>query len=173
MIWLVLLCGFMGNMVHAAAVCSNQLQELYHHKNDNTHCLEIGYLLLLFTFEPQERAYMTQHTVLSNGMNQLTFIFEHASAGYNLLKRAQSCMSNGYRFTLKAHDNNLELVIVYDPRKIEVHHSSYTDLDLRRGFIIRFFDHELLNCINNKESYILQTAALGLSYPFNPIHLLV
>jgi len=169
---LVIVCGFVGSTVQAVMV-TNQLQELYHHKNDNTHCLEIAYLLLLFTREPGERAFMPQDKVLTNGMHQLTFIFEQASAGYNLLKRVKACMGDGYMITLDAQDKNLVLVIMYDPNKIEINYGSYTDLDLRKGFIIRFFDHRLLSHLSNKESYILQTAAMGVYHAFNPIHLLV
>ncbi len=169
----MLVFGCMTSNMQAAAICSNQLQEIYHHKNGDNHCLEIAYLLLLFTSEFPESAYSPQDKLLANGMHQLTFTFENASAGYNLLKRVQACQGDGYMINLHAHQNSLVLVIVYDPNKIEVRYDSYTDLDLRKGFIVRFFDRTLLSRINNKESYILQTAAMDMYHAFNPIRLLV
>jgi hypothetical protein len=171
MIWLVLVFGCMGSSVQAM-VC-NQLQEIYHHKNGANHCLEIAYVLLLFAGEFPESAYSPQDKMLANGMHQLTFTFENASAGYNLLKRVQACRGDGYMINLHAHNKSLVLVVVYDPQKIDVRYDSYTDLDLRKGFIIRFFDHALLSKINNKESYILQTAAMSMYQTFSPIRLLV
>lgn len=172
MILLTLIFGLMASNVQAI-VCSNQLQEIYHHKNGANHCLEIAYLLLLFTSEFPESAYSPQDKLLANGMHQLTFTFENASAGYNLLKRVQACKGDGYMINLHAHGKNLVLVIMYDPNRIDVRYDRYIDLDLRKGFIVRFFDHTLLSTINNKESYILQTAAMGMYHAFSPIRLLV
>lgn len=171
-ILLTLVFGCIANNAQAVG-CSNQLQEIYHHKNGAHHCLELAYVLLLFTSEFPESAYSPQDKLLANGMHQLTFTFENASAGYNLLKRVCACRGEGYVINLHAHQNSLVFVVVYDPNKIEVRYDSYTDLDLRKGFIVRFFDHTVLRKMNNKESYILQTAAVGVYHVFSPMRLLV
>lgn len=172
LIWVIIVCGGVGSAVQAATQ-ANQLQELYYSKNDHKNCLEIASVLLLFTCKPQAAAFKPPHKVLPDGMHQIMFTFDNASAGHNLLKRVKECVGDGYTIALNAQDKNLVLVVIYDPKKIEVKHGSYTDLDMRKGFIIRFFDRALLTHINNKESYILQTASMGMCNSTRPMRLLV
>lgn len=165
-VWLVLVL-FSSVVAHAipAQCAPNQLQEIYFQKNHDQqkhvdHCLEVGYTLLLFGREVEKSAFMPRRNTLSNGMHQLVFTFNNAYTGYNTYKKFKECCSDGYTITLKPHDKSLVLIVTYDPHIIDVRYDSYTDLDLRKGFIVRFYDAHLLRHMNNKESYILQTAAI-------------
>jgi len=168
---LVIVFGVVGTTMHALTM-TNQVQGIYHQKNNEKNCLEIGHMLLIFAREPQGISLAPQRQILSNGMNQLTFTCDNTYAGNDLLKKSNVSVSNMYTIQFEAQDKKLLIVITYDPKKVQVQYAPYTALDMRKGYVIRFFDCTILSHINNRESYILQTAAMG-KYNSSPIRLIV
>ncbi len=158
---LVLVVGCIARDVQALTVVNN-VQEIYHQKNKNENSLEIAHILLFFARDPQGITLEPQHTVLSNGMHQLTFVFDSTHVVRDVLNRVNPSKGEGYTIQFNVQNKNLMLVVTYDPKKVAVRYGDYSTLDMKKGYVIRFFDNQVLNQINNKESYILQTAALGI-----------
>jgi len=160
-------CRFLSTMILMACAVStlqicavtNTVQEIYHQKNNDKNCLEIAHIVLFFARDPQGITLEPRHKVLAHGMHKLTFIFDNTHAVREILNKVNPSKGDGYTIQFDAQNKNLMLVITYDPKKVEVSYGDYTTLDMKKGYIIRFFDHTMLSKISNKESYILQTAA--------------
>lgn len=169
---LVILMLCMVSKLHALPMANN-VQEIYHQKNEDKNGLEIAHMVLFFARDPQGISLEPKHQVLSQGMHQLTFVFDNTQVVREMLNNINLSKSDGYMIQFDVQNKNLRLVVTYDPKKVDVRYGDYTTLDMKKGFIIRFFDHNVLSQINNKESYILQTAASEIYQDANPIRLLV
>jgi len=178
---MIMKCRFLNMMIlitcavttlQVSAV-ANTVQEVYHQKNNDKNCLEIAHMVLFFARDPQGISLEPRHKVLSNGMHKLTFIFDNTHAVREVLNKVNPSKGDGYTIQFDAQNKNLVLVVTYDPKKIEVSYGDYTTLDMKKGYIIRFFDHTLLSKMSNKESYILQTAASGIYWGTSSHKLLI
>lgn len=169
---LVMVASVMGSDIHAQPVANN-VQEIYHQTNKDTNGLEIAHIILFFARDPHGISLEPKQQMLANGMHQLTFVFDNTHAVRDVLNNVNPNKGDGYTIQFDAQNKNLRLVVTYDPKKVDVRYGDYSTLDMKKGLIIRFFDHTMLSKISNKESYILQTAALGMCQDINSIRLLV
>ncbi len=147
----------------ATVLCTityNQINKVYHHTSHakGPH-LELGSLVFYFAQEPHVKL-LTSRTQ-ANGLKEDIFLLEKTKANYQVMHKVNQ-INNGYsaKFERTPRNNDLKLIIQYDPHKIGISYDTFDSIGLQKGFAIQFFNKELLEKIRKHPKPILQMAAL-------------
>jgi hypothetical protein len=157
---LLLLIIFSFSTELCATVKYNQINKVYHHTSHakGPH-LELGSLVFYFAQEPHVTL-LTSHSI-ANGLKEDVFLFEKTKADYQVIQKINQ-VRNGYvaKFERTPRNNDLKLIVHYDPKKIGMTHDTFDSIGLQKGLVINFFNKELLEKIRKHPKPILQIAAL-------------
>jgi len=159
---LILNVGLIGMMACVgSSLYATELNNVFHHRGKNTD-LEFGKVAFYFSKDPvitRLPIVTTAHDgVLYNQENLILPKVVVHDAVKDIIQRFNAAQSREYQVTLevvKTPTHGLKMLIQYDPTKVCVTYELFESIKQEKGFIIRFYNKELLDRMSKKDKKLL------------------
>jgi N-acetylmuramoyl-L-alanine amidase len=159
LIFLGTLCVAALSMPLDASVC--KLRKVFHHrvKNPVTENLELGNIVFYCDNYPQ----VEQKKAGEGRKGQLHLLFSPIHVSDDAKKMIQDfnqLAPASYRaqLTQRPENQQLELIIEYDPSSIMVLHENFEAITTDKGIIVRLYNYKLLQALKMKEAQMLKVS---------------